>query len=261
MKKIILALAATVALTSAAYAQQKTIKLATEGAYEPFNSVGKSGKVEGFDIEVGDALCAAMKAKCEWVTADFDGAIESLKAKKFDAYIAQMSITEKRKAEVAFAGPYSNTPARLVAKKGSGIKPTVEGLKGKTVGVQRSTIHADYIEQKLKGVKVNSYATQDDANADLANGRIDAILADSAVMYDWMQKQGKGKYEFAGDPIIDEKIFGVGTGIAVRKEDTALLKEINAALKVITDNGTYKKINDKYFPFSIRGKTAPDFQG
>ncbi len=255
----ILTLAAIVAIgvglgfAGPAAAQQKTIKLGTEGAYKPFNYIDASGKVQGFDIEIGNALCAKMNAKCEWVTQDWDGIIPALLVKKFDAIIASMSITEERKKSVDFTERYYFTPAQFIAKKGVTFTATPEGLKGKTVGVQRATIHENYLEQKLKGVvTVKHYDTQENANLDLAAGRLDAVLADSTVLLDFLNSPEGKDFANLGAPIVDPSIFGVGAGIAVRKGDNDLREAFNRALKEITDDGTYKKINDKYFPFSIR---------
>ncbi len=252
MKKLVLAIAATVAMAAGANAQQLTLKLGTEGAYPPFNGTNAKGEVEGFDIDIGNELCKRMNAKCEWVVQDWDGIIPALQAKKFDAIIASMSINEKRKQLVDFTDRYYQTPARLVAKKGSGLTPTAASLKGKTVCAQSSTTHSDYAEKNwgANGATVKTYAKQDEANLDLASGRCDAIIADSAVMLEWLKGQN-GQFEFAGDAIKDP-IFGDGAGIAVRKGEKQLVDAFNKALKEIDADGTYKKINDKYFPFSIR---------
>lgn len=91
------------------------------------------------------------------------------------------------------------------------------------------------------------YDTQDNAYLDLTSGRVDAILADKYVNYDWLKTDAGRAYEFKGDPMVEsDKI-----AIALRKGDNELRNKLNAALKEIIADGTYKKINDKYFPFSI----------
>lgn len=252
MKKIVLALATLgVVLTSGAYAQSsKTLRLGTEGAYPPFNFIDKDGKVKGFDIDIGDALCAEMKRKCEWVTQDWDGIIPALKNKKFDAIIASMSINETRKKQVDFSDRYYFTPGMMIARTGSGFKQNA--LAGKTVGVQVETIHAQFMEARYKDVSLKQYKTQDEANLDLANGRLDIVMADSAVLDEWVKGNGgAAKFERVGD-FIRDPILGNGAGIAVRKGDKALTEAFNKALAAIKANGTYAKINDKYFEFDIR---------
>src|SRR5687768_9673324 len=98
-------LGSTLAIGGAA-AQGKTVKIATEGAYAPWNFTGAGGKLEGFEIDLAQDLCNRMKAKCEVVAQDWDGIIPALNAKKYDAIMAGMSITDDRKKVIDFAGPY-----------------------------------------------------------------------------------------------------------------------------------------------------------
>jgi lysine-arginine-ornithine-binding protein len=256
MTSFAIAALAVMAAAGATQAKEwKAIKIGTEGAYPPFNFVDSNKQLQGFDIEIAKAMCEKMKAKCDFVAQDWDGIIPALKAKKYDAIVASMSITEERKKQVDFTDKYYNTPARFASKKDGGItdiKP--EALKGKTVGAQSATTHANYLEDvyKAKGVTVKLYGTQDEAAADLNAGRLDAVLADSVVLYEWLEKgDGKGCCAFVGAEIKDVKYFGEGAGIAVRKEDKDLKAQLNKALADIIKDGTYEKINKKYFPFSI----------
>jgi putative lysine/arginine/ornithine/histidine/octopine transport system substrate-binding protein len=248
LKKLIFAsliVAGAIASGGHAGAQDKTIKIATEGAYPPFNGKDASGALIGFDVDIARALCEEMKAKCEIVGQDWDGMIPALEAKKYDAIAASMSITDERKQKVAFTDPYYSNYLRVVTKKGSGITGP-ESLKGKTVGAQRSTVASTYSEDKLgRGSTVKLYDTQTAAYSDLEAGRLDALVSDVYPAYDWLKD--KPGFEFVGDKIdLNDKI-----GIAVRKDDKELLASLNKALKTIRENGTYAKLNAKYFPFDI----------
>jgi polar amino acid transport system substrate-binding protein len=248
----IIAAAAILALgAGAAHAEMKKVRIGTEGAYPPFNSVSTSGELVGFDIDIAKALCAKMKVECTFVAQDWDGIIPALLAKKFDAIVASMSITEERKQKVAFTVPYYSTPGNFIAPKDTkltDLSPT--GLKGKTIGTQSSTTASVYLEEKYKNSDIKLYPTQDEANADLANGRLDTILADKFVLYEWLEKTDAGKCcKFIGADLKD--VNPEGTGIAVRKEDNELREALNKAIKEIVDDGTYKTINAKYFPFNI----------
>jgi polar amino acid transport system substrate-binding protein len=177
-------------------------------------------------------------------------------AKECDAIVASMSITEERKKKVAFTNKYYNTPPSFIAAKDSKITDfSPEGLKGKVLGTQSSTIHANFLEEVYKsaGAEVKLYATQDEANADLAAGRLDAVEADKIVLSEWLKKPEGACCELKTD--VDskkyEKIFGQGVGIATRPDDKELVALFNKAIADIIADGTYKKINDKYFPFSI----------
>ncbi|MDH2080302.1 ABC transporter substrate-binding protein [Pseudomonas atacamensis] len=245
-KKVFLAAAVTLAFSAGAMAE--TLKMGIEAAYPPFNNKDSSGQVVGFDKEIGDALCAKMKAECSVVTSDWDGIIPALNAKKFDFLISSLSITEERKAAVDFTDPYYSNKLQFIAPKNVDFKTDKDSLKGKTIGTQRATLAGTWLEDTYgDDIKVSLYDTQENAYLDLTSGRVDAILADKYANYDWLKTDAGKNYEFKGDPVVEsDKI-----GIAVRKGDNELRNKLNAALKEIVADGTYKKINDKYFPFSI----------
>ena len=253
--KTIFKIAAAALLFSAAtgaFAADK-IKIGTEGAYPPFNAMTADGKVIGFDIDIANALCEKMKAECEIVTQDWDGIIPGLIAKKYDAIIASMSITDERKTQVDFTNPYYKSALTFVGKKGSGItEVTVDTLKGKTIGAQAGTTQADYITAAFPDADLKSYPTQDEVNLDLVNGRLDLGVSDLFPMMDWIDQGKDGKCcELVGKPVLDPKFAGQGAGIAVRQEDDTLREALNKALEEIVADGTYKTINDKYFKINI----------
>ena len=249
---------ASLALAGGVNAQEKTVRIGTEAAYAPFEFKDDKGELKGYEIQLGNALCAAAKLKCEWVNADFDSLIPALNAHKIDAILSQMSITDDRKKAVDFTAQVTIAPARFLAKDGSGITDDPATLKGKTVAVQSGTTHEKYVTEKLAGIVTPKvYQTQDEAFLDVENGRADATLADATIEYDWLQKTGKAKgFAYAGKPLTDPAIFGDGTGIAVRKGDTALADSFNKALATVGSDGEFKTINDSYFPFDITGSGA-----
>jgi lysine-arginine-ornithine-binding protein len=258
MRKLITILAAVLTvsiMTGAAQAGQK-VKIGTEGAYPPFNSIDKDGKLIGFDIDVANALCDAAGFECEFVVQDWDGIIPGLLAKKYDAIIASMSITEERKQKVDFTGKYYNTPAKFFGKKGSGLEISPAGLKGKVVAVQRATTHENFLNDNYADiVTIKSYATQDEAYLDIVSGRADAGIADSVAVMDGFLGTDQGKdFQFFGPDFSDPKWFGEGAGIAIRKGEGDLVAAFNAAIDKIRADGTYAKINAKYFDFDVYGK-------
>ncbi len=263
MKKTALLAAALMALAINVQAKEwKEIRMATEGAYPPFNEVGPDGAVRGLDVDIGNALCAELKVKCTWVKQEWDGMIPALVARKFDAILASMSITEERKQKVDFTNKYYASPLALIAKSGSPLKPTVESLKGKKVGVQRGTVSDNYATKFWdgKGVTVVRYAKQDEAYLDLGSGRMDAAFADfwEAQGGFLAKPEGKG-YAAAGEKVYgktpeERAVVGEGIGIAVRKQDKDLKEQLNKALAAIRANGTYEKIAKKYFQEDIYGQ-------
>jgi len=223
------------------------IRIATEGAYAPFNMVDSEGNLIGFDVDIANALCEQMKADCEIVAQDWDGIIPGLRARKYDAIIASMSITKERLRVVDFSEKYYSNVLAFVAPKGKALETSKEGLKGLTIGAQRATIAGQRLEDVYGDVvNVKLYDTQDNAYLDLNSGRLDAILSDKFPAYDWLRSDDGKAFEFKGADIdIDDKI-----AIAVRKGDK-LKGELSAAIKAIVENGKYEEINQKYFPFSI----------
>ncbi|WP_027370491.1 ABC transporter substrate-binding protein [Desulfovermiculus halophilus] len=234
---------------------QETVRIGTEGAYPPFNYIDQDGNLQGFDIDIAKALCDAADLKCTFVTQDWDGMIPGLLAKKYDAIIASMSITEERQQKVDFTNKYYQTPARFVKHEDMEVEISKEGLKGMTVGVQRATVSANFIHDNFGDtLKIKPYATQEEANMDLVSGRVDLLFADSVVLSEGFLSTPEGEdYEFVGPGYTDEEWFGEGIGIALRKDDDQLRKKLNQAIETIRENGTYKKINDKYFDFDVYG--------
>jgi arginine/ornithine transport system substrate-binding protein len=252
----LLAATGVVVLVGVAQAKEWTkVRIGVEGAYPPFSSVSPQGELQGFDIDIAKALCAEMKVECTLVQQDWDGIIPALLARKYDAIIASMSITEERKQKVDFTNKYYQTPARFVTRKGAGIEISKEGLEGKKVGVQRATIHDSFLTDNFGDtVEIVRYGTQDEANLDLVAGRVDLLLADSVALANGFLKTEEGAdYEFVGPPYNDPKWFGEGAGIAIRKGDTELKEMFNQAIDAIRANGTYDQIAQKYFDFDVYG--------
>jgi arginine/ornithine transport system substrate-binding protein len=250
------AAAGALALAGAGEAQEREkLRIGVEGAYPPFSSVTPEGELQGFDIDIAKALCEEMEVECTLVQQDWDGIIPALLARKYDAIVASMSITEERKQRVDFTKKYYQTPARFVAKKGSGVEITPEGLEGKKVGVQRATIHDSFLTDNYgDSVEIVRYGTQDEANLDLVAGRVDLLLADSIALRDGLLATPEGAdFELVGPPFSDPKWFGEGAGIAVRKGDTELQEKLNLAIDEIRANGTWDQIAQKYFDFDVYG--------
>ncbi|CCV13701.1 ABC transporter substrate-binding protein [Mesorhizobium sp. STM 4661] len=252
-----IALAASAALLTlgVAQAQEKTLRIGTEGAYPPFNNLTADGQLVGFDIDIAKALCDEMKVKCTFVAQDWDGIIPALQAGKFDAIVASMSITPERAEKVDFTHKYYNTPSALAAPKDTTLKGvTKEDLAGKTVGVATTTTHFNYASKTYTDSTIKGYPSSPEEQADLANGRLDAIQDDIVVLSQWLDTPDGACCKILGTPSPQPvEIFGPGAGIAIRKGETDLVNQFNAAIGAIRANGKYKEINDKYFKFDVYG--------
>lgn len=233
----------------------KKIRVGVEGAYPPFSFVKPDGSLDGFDIEIARALVNAAGAEIVMVSQDWDGMIPALLAKKYDCIVASMSMTDERKKKVAFTNKYYQAPAKFVAKKGTFTDLSKAALKGKKIGVQRSSTHDKYLTDNYgKGVVVKRYTSQDDVYLDMTAGRLDMFISNAVSTSDGFLKTPEGKdYEFVGPDLTDPRWYGEGVGIALRKQDAVLAEKLNAAIVKIREDGTYKKIQDKYFDFNIYG--------
>lgn len=245
--------AAALALGLASAAHAEKLRLGTEGAYPPFNFMQADGTVAGFDIDIGLELCKRIGAECEVVAQDWDGIIPGLLANKYDFIIASMFITEERKQQVAFSEPYYKAAMTHVVPADSEMTEfTNETLKDLVVGAQAGTTQGDYAVATYTDVDVRLYPTQDEASLDMANGRIDVMVGDMLPLLDFVEKSEDGKCcKLAGEPITDPAFVGEGVGIALRKEDNDLRERLNKALEEIRADGTYQKINDKYFSIDV----------
>lgn len=236
-----------------AQAKIEQVRFAVDATYPPFESKTPQGKLVGFDIDLGNALCEQMQAKCVWVESQFDGMIPALKARKFDAILSDMGITEERLKQIDFTVPLYDTHTQLIARKGAGLLPTPESLKGKTVGVEQGTVQERYALAKWQphGGNVVPYGDQAQVENDLIAGRLDVVFTDAAQAANGFLKQPQGKaFELAG-PIVQDPIIGPGTAIGLRKGDSELKTALDNAFAAIKKNGTFDKIQKKYFATDI----------
>lgn len=252
MKKLCVALTLALgALTGlSATAQAETLKIGVEAMYPPFESKDASGKLVGFDIELGEAVCAKMQVKCEWVESSFDGLIPALNARKFDFINSAMNITEPRQRVINFTVPIYDVPSQLIAHKDAKIGLTADSLKDVTVGVLQGSAQESFAKKhwQAKGVKVVSYQNQDQVYADLASKRIQAALQKTPSARATFLDKPEGKdFKLVDGFADDPSVLGVGTGFGVRKEDKALKERLDTAIEALKKEGFISELSKKYF--------------
>lgn len=215
----------------------KTLYVGTNAEFAPFEYLEK-GKITGFDIELMNALAKEMKMEVKVQNMSFDGLLPALQMKKVDLVIAGMTETPERKKAVNFSKAYFKAKQVIVIKKGKDIK-TFEELSGKNVGVMLG-FTGDTVVSGIKGAKVQRFDTTYAAIMALEKGKVDAVVADSEPAKKYIES-----YQDLG--IASAKAEEEDYAIAVRKNDKALLEELNKALDTVKANGTYDSLLKKYF--------------
>ncbi|WP_237385285.1 arginine ABC transporter substrate-binding protein [Xenorhabdus sp. Sc-CR9] len=243
MKKFLFAALLSAITLSATAAEKATLRFATEATYPPFEFIDENNKIQGFDVDLANAICAKINTECTFTNQAFDSLIPSLKFRRFDALMAGIDITPERQKQVDFTHTYYDNSAIFIAIKGK--VSNIADLKNRQVGIQNGTTHQKYLMEQHKEIKTVPYDSYQNAILDLKNGRIDAVFGDTAVVNEWLKKNKE--LSTVGDKVTDKNYFGTGLGIAVRKGNTELLDKLNKALAEVKQDGSYDTIYKKWF--------------
>ncbi|KXO11984.1 transporter substrate-binding domain-containing protein [Marinobacter excellens] len=249
MKKLIVAASCALAMIAGtAQAQDRNLRIAFDIPYEPFEYRDENGELTGFEVELATAMCEELNANCEFVIQAWDGMIPGLLARKFDLIMSSMSITPERAERVLFSEPYYITPGGWFGPESFNTDVTdMDAMKGKNIGVQRGTTMDTYVTENMGGVvSIKRYTTAEDMVLDLEGQRLDAVFVDYPVGEQTiLNREG---YKEVGESVK----LGDGVGVAMRKRDTQLAEDINAALRKLKEDGTYDAIMEKYFSYDIK---------
>ncbi|MGK9339794.1 transporter substrate-binding domain-containing protein [Sinorhizobium meliloti] len=250
------------------------ITIATEGAFPPYNLTKPDGTLDGYEIELSKYLCQHMKVECAIIPQAFDGMIPALNAGKFDAIMAGMSATEKRKEVIDFSTSYGSTGQAFATLKGSdletlpmkgelfslasneaGARKAVDELKphveGKTIGVQSASIAARFIDEYLKDVvEVREYKTTEQHDLDLVAGRVDFVMASMGYLKTAVEKPANVDVAIVG-PRFQGGFLGAGSSVGLRKSDTELKAMFDNAIAAAKADGTIKRLSEKWFGFDL----------
>lgn len=269
-------IAGALALTCSLPAQAKdwkTVTIALEGSYEPWNLTKPDGTLGGLEPELAADLCARMKVECKLIAQDWDGMIASLNGGKFDVIMDALSVTPERKDVIAFSVPYAATPAAFVVSKtgdlatmpGTGttialtgtdadkaaVAPLRAALKGKSIGIQSATVYSKFIYDNFKDIAtIREYKTPAEHDLDLVAGRIDAAFDDATYFSLAMTKPDNADLSFGG-PQIEGPIWGEGEALGLRKGDADLKAMFDTAIKGALADGTVKALSLKWFKLDV----------
>lgn len=249
-KMLSLGVLGTAMVATTANADVRDIRIAVDVPYEPMEYRTPDGELTGFDIDLGNALCAEIGIQCEWVVQGWDGIIPGLMARKYDAIMSSMTINDQRREQVLFSEPYITPPSAWFGPADNDIEtPDTDALKGMTIGVQRGTLQDNYATDLYSSVAdVNRYATADDMVLDMDSGRLDIVFLDYPIGKSTLLDSDAGNYKVIGEMITEPKeYFGDGFGMAFRQRDEDLANAFNDALVTLKDNGTYDEIHATYF--------------
>jgi polar amino acid transport system substrate-binding protein len=252
------ALAIGLAAASPAVAQQQ-LQAGSECTYFPFNFRDTDGVLKGYDIDVGNELGKRLGVKIDWVCQKWDGMLPALLANKFDLIVASMSITEERRQRIDFSESYRVSIGQFVGAKSKGYKlfnadktPDPAAFKGIRVGLQRATTYDNWIQAKVPGATVVRYDTVEQLYLELKSGRVDVIMTNPMKTHlEFLSKPDGAGFEVVGPQLEDEKYFGTGVGVGVRKGNPELLKRIDTAILAMRKDGTLDAFSKKYFPWGI----------
>ena len=209
MKKIMLT--AVLAVFSSTVALADTVRLGTEGAYEPWNFVNDAGKLVGFEIELGNELCKRAGLSCEFVKNDWDSIIPNLKAGNYDAIIAGMSVTAERQQVIDFTSEYYPPDLSYYV----GLKGASTSARNGVVAAQTATIHAGYVANSNSTLV--EFSTPEETIAAVRNGEADVVLADGSYLNPIVD-ESNGELVRVGDGVA----IGGGVAMGIRKSDGKL---------------------------------------
>ena len=228
------------------------VTVATEAGYPPFNYLDRKGMPAGFEMELAQEACQRIKAECEFAAFKWDELIPGLIEKKFDVIMSSMEVTSERRKRMGLSRRYYLSPGAFIAAKGAPFDGPPSLLRNKRIGIQKDSTHADWADKSFRrSAQLKRYNTIAEALDALSKNEVDAVFGDKAQLWLWSQKPDGNCCEIVGQDIKDNQTLGLGVSAGLRKEDSKLRDALNKAFAEMVADGTYKKINDKYFPFPL----------
>ncbi|MQR01036.1 basic amino acid ABC transporter substrate-binding protein [Glaciimonas soli] len=223
----------------------KVYRVGMNAAFAPFGSVNEAGKIVGFDADIMQAIADQAGIKIVWVNTPWEGIFSTLAQGDIDIIASAVTITDERKQSMLFSDPYFEAKQVILVPPGKDITTPEDLKKANKVGVTTST-SADTVVQKILG-KTNKAIVRFESLPLLLKevdaGGVDAAVGDNGAVENYVKNNNSKGFKLIYSDDFTKEYYG----IAVRKEDTALIAKINAALKTLRENGTYDKIYARYF--------------
>lgn len=222
----------------------KKITVGTDASFPPFESMSPTGDPEGFDIDLIKAIAETQNIEVQVKHTGWDAMMAGLEDGSVDVGIAGITITDDRKKSFDFTTPYFTAKQVILMKKDAPAVNKVADLKGKKIGVQSGTTGQFLVEEHLgKGYSgLKGFEEVAGAIEDMKNGRIDAVVADNAVVKKFMEQLKLDNVNIIEDTSANQEQYG----IAVKKGNKELLDKLNKGLTAVKENGKYDEIYNKY---------------
>jgi ABC-type amino acid transport substrate-binding protein len=228
------------------------ITIATEAAFPPFNYLDRKGLPAGFEMEIAQEACQRMKAECEFAVYKWDDLIPGLLEKKFDIIMSSLEVTSERRRRLGLSRRYYLSPGAFIAAKGAPFDGPPALLRGKRIGVQKDSMHADWLDKSFRrSAQIKRYPSVAAELAALASDEVDAVFGDKVELWLWSRRPEGKCCEVVGQDIKDTQTLGIGVSAGLRREDIKLREAFNKAIGEMMSDGTYRRINEMFFPFPL----------
>jgi polar amino acid transport system substrate-binding protein len=229
------------------------LRFVTDSDYPPFHYFDEEGVLTGFNVDLAKAICEALGVDCDIRPVEWDDIFTNLESGDADAAIASIRIDAESLTKADFTERYYATPARFIARKDGELKDVrPETVTGKKIGVAKGTGHEAYLKQFFPAAEIVPFDSADEAQMALKGGQLDLVFGDGIGLTFWLNGvTSDGCCDFRGGPYLDEKFFGEGVGIAVKKGNRQLVAILNYALEQVHASGRYESLFLRYFPMSF----------
>jgi polar amino acid transport system substrate-binding protein len=230
----------------------KVIRFLTETDYPPFNFAAADGSPQGFNVDLARVMCEELKAGCTVQMRRFETLLASLNEQRGDAVIASIAPTAQTRAKVDFTDPYYRMPARFVGRRDSPLEDVIpEKLEGRKVSVVAGTSHEAYLKALFPEAELRAFPNSDLARLALRRGDVDLTFGDAMALAFWLNgTSSENCCAFRSGPYLDNRYFGEGIGIAVRKGNDPMRLALNWALFRVWEQGRFTDLWLRYFPIS-----------